>query len=151
MLEFLEDFDFLETAESIYDPSTGTQILREIGRTNRQLNALHEQLKKANNTHKASLQLQISEVEKKEEQKFYKAFSYFLSQIVDQFSKIEDITVLNYFMERYYQKVKDNLIVSNDNLDEIHDKLYTKEALDKLEENKQRSLRKLEEYKNSDI
>jgi hypothetical protein len=102
-------------------------------------------MNEANAINKQILANQLKVEEHKEAQKYYKALSYNLFEIVDLISKIDDLMVLNYTLTNYYGKIKSNIIEANDRLDEIGDKAFNKQTLDKLN-----SIKVLAETKQSD-
>ena len=108
------------------------QILVQQRKSNAHLTEMKNQLKVANETNRRILENQIRQEELKEEQKFYKALSYNSNEIIEQLEKINDPMVLNYLINGFYDKTKSSLLKSNDTLEEINDKLFSKQTLEKL-------------------
>ena len=108
------------------------QILVQQRKGNAHLTEMNKQLKVANETNREILKNQIRQEELKEEQKFYKALSYNSNEIIEQLEKINDPMVLNYLINGFYDKTKSSLLKSNDTLEEINDKLFSKQTLEKL-------------------
>lgn len=108
------------------------QILNQQYKNNNHLSALRSQMSEANAINKQILANQLKAEEHKEAQKYYKALSFNLFETIDLISKIEDKMVLNYVLTNFYDKIKSNVIEANDQLDEIVDKSYNKQSLDKL-------------------
>lgn len=108
------------------------QILVQQFNGNKHLTDLKRQIKEANAINKQILANQLKAEEHKESQKYFKALSYNLFETVDVMSKIDDLMVLNYALTNYYEKIKLNIIEANDRLEEIGDKTFNKQTLDKL-------------------
>lgn len=108
------------------------QILVQQRKSNVHLTEMKSQLKVANETNRKILENQIRQEELKEEQKFYKSLSYNSNEIIEQLEQINDPMVLNYLMNGFYEKTKNSLLKSNDSLEEINDKLFSKQTLEKL-------------------
>ncbi|OJH14051.1 hypothetical protein FPG87_12800 [Flavobacterium psychrophilum] len=115
------------------------QILVQQAKSNAHLTDMKNQLKVANETNRKILENQIRQEELKEEQKFYKALSYNSNEIIEQFGKINDPMVLNYLINGFYEKTKISLLKANDTLEEINDKLFSKQILEKLNEIKEKA------------
>ncbi|WP_134790044.1 hypothetical protein, partial [Flavobacterium psychrophilum] len=115
------------------------QILVQQAKSNAHLTDMKNQLKVANETNRKILENQIRQEELKEEQKFYKALSYNSNEIIEQLEKINDPMVLNYLINGFYEKTKISLLKANDTLEEINDKLFSKQILEKLNEIKEKA------------
>lgn len=115
------------------------QILVQQRKSNAHLTDMKNQLKVANETNRKILENQIRQEELKEEQKFYKALSYNSSEIIEQLDKINDPMVLNYLINGFYEKTKSSLLKANDSLEEINDKLFSKQVIEKLNEIKEKA------------
>jgi hypothetical protein len=115
------------------------QILNQQYKNNKQLAAIRSQMTEANAINKQILANQLKAEEHKEAQKYYKALSFNLFETIDLISKIEDKMVLNYVMTNFYDKLKANINEANDQLDEIIDKTYNKQTLEKLNALKSKS------------
>lgn len=109
------------------------QILNQQYDSNRHLSDLKRQMNEANAINKQILANQLKAEEHKEAQKYYKALSFNFFETVDVISKIDDLMVLNYVFTKYYDKIKFNIIDANDRLDEIGDKTFNKQTLNKLQ------------------
>lgn len=125
------------------------QILVQQFKANRHLSDLKRQMNEANAVNKQILANQLKDEEHKEAQKYYKALSYKLFETVEVISKIDDLMVLNYALTNYYDKIKVNIIEANDQLDEIGDKTFNKQTLDKLNSLKLTADSKQNEYSNN--
>lgn len=123
----------LNTYNNYKNRKVNEKILEQQKKSNRQLAQMHKELALANEINRRVLENQIREVELKEEQKYYKALSFHSYEIINEISKTDDKIVLCYVVDSYYQKVKTDLLTCNDVLDEINDKLFNKESIDKLE------------------
>jgi len=115
------------------------QILVQQRKSNAHLTDMKNQLKVANETNRRILENQIRQEELKEEQKFYKALSYNSNEIIEQLEKINDPMVLNYLINGFYEKTKVSLLKANETLEEINDKLFSKQILEKLNEIKEKA------------
>ena len=115
------------------------QILVQQRKSNAHLTDMKNQLKVANETNRRILENQIRQEELKEEQKFYKALSYNSNEIIEQLEKINDPMVLNYLINGFYEKTKVSLLKANESLEEINDKLFSKQILEKLNEIKEKA------------
>ena len=115
------------------------QILVQQRKSNAHLTDMKNQLKVANETNRRILENQIRQEELKEEQKFYKALSYNSNEIIEQLEKISDPMVLNYLINGFYEKTKVSLLKANEALEEINDKLFSKQILEKLNEIKEKA------------
>lgn len=115
------------------------QILVQQRKSNTHLTDMKNQLKVANETNRRILENQIRQEELKEEQKFYKALSYNSNEIIEQLEKINDPMVLNYLINGFYEKTKVSLLKANETLEEINDKLFSKQILEKLNEIKEKA------------
>ena len=115
------------------------QILVQQRKSNAHLTDMKNQLKVANETNRRILENQIRQEELKEEQKFYKALSYNSNEIIEQLEKISDPMVLNYLINGFYEKTKVSLLKANETLEEINDKLFSKQILEKLNEIKEKA------------
>ena len=136
---FDRSVNVINTYNSYRNRKVNEQILVQQYKSNIQLTAMKNQLKEANETNRRILQNQIRELELKEEQKFYKALSYNNNEIVEKLEKVNDSMVLNYLVNGFYEKIKSSLIKSNETLEEISDKLFNKQVIEKLELIKQKS------------
>ena len=130
---FDRSVNVINTYNSYRNRKVSEQILVQQYKSNAQLTAMKNQLKEANETNRKILQNQIRELELKEEQKFYKALSYNNSEIIEKLEKVNDPMVLNYLMNGFYEKTKSSLLKANDTLEEINDKLFNKQILEKLD------------------
>jgi hypothetical protein len=108
------------------------QVLAQQMEGNQELAKMRKQLAEANEVNRQILENQIREIEHKQEQKYYKALSFYTGEIIGQFEKVEDPMVLNYLVTSYSDKVKNNLFDANDKLDEINDKLFNKQLADRF-------------------
>jgi hypothetical protein len=115
------------------------QILVQQRKGNAHLTEMNKQLKVANETNREILKNQIRQEELKEEQKFYKALSYNSNEIIEQLEKINDPMVLNYLINGFYEKTKVSLLKANETLEEINDKLFSKQILEKINELKEKA------------
>lgn len=116
---------------------------------NAQLKHLNSQLSAANEINGQILKNQIKEIEQKETQKFYKNLSYRTHLFLEPIEKIKDPLVKKYFLDRYFEKIKGNLEVSERYLEEINDKLFNREILSRISTLKE-SYKSLEnQYNNS--
>lgn len=86
------------------------QILVQQFNNNKHLADLKRQMNEANAINKQILANQLKAEEYKEKQKYYKALSYNIFEIVDVISEIEDLMVLNYVLSNYYDKIKTNIL-----------------------------------------
>jgi len=110
------------------------QILVQQRKSNIHLADMKNQLKVANETNRRILVNQIKQEKLREEQKFYKALSYNANEIIEQLENITDPMVLNYLLNGLYDKTKNSLLEANDTLEEINDKIFSKQILGKLNE-----------------
>lgn len=101
-------------------------------RTNQKLNALNNQLAEANNLTKQILANQISELKREEEQRFYKSLSYYSVELIDKIENIEPIQLKAYFAKRFYAKLKGNLENAKENLEEIANKTFASNSINRL-------------------
>ena len=115
------------------------QILVQQRKSNVHLADMKNQLKVANETNRRILENQIRQEELREEQKFYKALSFNSNEIIEQLERINDPMVLNYLINGFYEKTKASLLKANDTLEEINDKLFSKQILEKLNELKSKT------------
>ena len=115
------------------------QILVQQRKSNAHLTDMKNQLKVANETNRRILENQIRQEELKEEQKFYKALSYNSNEIIEQLEKINDPMVLSYLINGFYEKTKASLLKANETLEEINDKLFSKQIIEKLNDIKEKA------------
>lgn len=143
MQEILEKIDLgLNIASNLKDlfaPSKSEQMLEERKNANTQIINLRNQLDKANKTNAEELQAKIHELEVEEEQKHYKTYSYFLFQLVEQFSRISDEIVLYYFIEKYFNNIRNNLVICYGEIDNEKEKSFVDDTLNTLKEAKYKS------------
>ena len=125
------------------------QILIQQLKNNEHLSDMQRQLVEANETNRQILQNQIREIEYKEKQKYYKAFSFNIYEVVNYVETINDSMILSYVMDNYYDKLKSDLIMATDFLDEINDKLFNKQILEKLNSLKLKTDANLSSYLNN--
>ncbi len=131
---------------SYHSRKLNEQILIQQYKSNSHLSELSKQMDSANATNRKILQNQIQEIENKEKQKFYKALSFNINEIIEQLEKVKDPMVLNYLMDNYYEKTKTSLLTAIDTLDEINDKLFNKQILERLGTLKTNSNLNLQDY-----
>jgi hypothetical protein len=122
----------INTYNSYKNRKVSEQILVQQKQNNRHLIDMKMQMQEANATNRKILENQIRELEQKEEQKYFKALSFNTNEIIERLGKVDDPMVLNYLIANFYDKTKNNLISANDTLEEINDKLFNKQILDKL-------------------
>jgi hypothetical protein len=149
----LSDFDrgvSIFTAVNSYKTAKNTkEILKQSKITNQHLGNLNRQMAQATAINREILRRQIEAEEYKVEQKFYKALSFNLNEMIDRASAISDPIVVNYFIANFYDKMKTNILEANDKLDEIADKSYAKQVLDKLNKLKTQSAGTIEAFSSS--
>ncbi len=109
------------------------QLLQQSIQQNKQFEQLNQQIEQANQLNKQILQNQISEIQKKEEQKFYKSLAFNINELISELSKIENDILLYYFVGSYHSKIQNSLDLSIEKLDEINDKIFAKELLKQFE------------------
>jgi len=125
------------------------RILQEQILQNAEMRYLNNQLSASNQINRQILENQISEIKHKEEQKFYKALSFQMHELIEPINNITDQLVKKYFIDRYYEKIKTNLLSANDNLEEINDKSFSKNTLKKANEIKDASDIYLQQFNES--
>ena len=148
---FDRSVNVINTYNSYRNRKVSEQILVQQYKSNAQLTAMKNQLKEANETNRRILQNQIRELELKEEQKFYKALSYNNNEIIEKLQNVNDPMVLNYLINGFYEKMKSSLVKANDTLEEINDKLFNKQVIEKLELIKQKSDKTNEDFKKNKL
>ena len=148
---FDRSVNVINTYNSYRNRKVSEQILVQQYKSNAQLTAMKNQLKEANETNRRILQNQIRELELKEEQKFYKALSYNNNEIIEKLQNVNDPMVLNYLINGFYEKMKSSLVKANDTLEEINDKLFNKQVIEKLELIKQKSDKTIEDFKRNKL
>lgn len=139
----LSDFDrgvsMINTYNSFLNRKISEQILVQLNDNNAILVGMENQLRQANETNRRILENQIREIKNKEQQKFYKALSFNINEIIEQLETVDDPMVLQYLVSSFYEKTKNSLILSNDVLEEINDKLFIKQILERLNLVKQKA------------
>ncbi|MCB6055253.1 hypothetical protein [Flavobacterium psychrophilum] len=148
---FDRSVNVINTYNSYRNRKVSEQILVQQYKSNAQLTAMKNQLKEANETNRRILQNQIRELELKEEQKFYKPLSYNNNEIIEKLQNVNDPMVLNYLINGFYEKMKSSLVKANDTLEEINDKLFNKQVIEKLELIKQKSDKTNEDFKKNKL
>ena len=136
---FDKSVSVINTYNTYKNRKISEQILVQQRKSNAHLTDMKNQLKVANETNRRILENQIRQEELKEEQKFYKALSYNSNEIIEQLGKINDPMVLNYLINGFYEKTKSSLLKANDSLEEINDKLFSKQVIEKLNEIKEKA------------
>jgi hypothetical protein len=139
----------INTYNSYKNRKLSEQILVQQKQNNRHLVDMKMQMKEANATNRKILENQIRELEQKEEQKYFKALSFNTNEIIERLERVDDPMVLNYLITNFYDKTKNNLISANDTLEEINDKLFNKQILDKLNALKNRVDQSAGDYSNN--
>lgn len=136
---FDRSVNVINTYNTYKNRKISEQILVQQRKSNAHLTDMKNQLKVANETNRRILENQIRQEELKEEQKFYKALSYNSNEIIEQLEKINDPMVLNYLINGFYEKTKTSLLKANETLEEINDKLFSKQILEKLNKIKEKA------------
>lgn len=136
---FDRSVNVINTYNTYKNRKISEQILVQQRKSNAHLTDMKNQLKVANETNRRILENQIRQEELKEEQKFYKALSYNSNEIIEQLEKINDPMVLNYLINGFYEKTKASLLKANETLEEINDKLFSKQILEKLNKIKEKA------------
>lgn len=108
------------------------KILEEQIYQNAKLQHLNNQLSAANEINRKLLENQIKEIKEKETLKFYKDLSFKMHVFLEYIENIVNPLVKKYFVSRYYEKIKTNLVTSDNYLAEISDKLFNKEILTRI-------------------
>lgn len=111
---------------------TSKKQLEVLIANNKELQKINAEAKLANATNKQILENQIKEIQVKEEQKYYKSLSFNMSETIECISKIKDNTLKYYFVLNNYERIKNTLLIAIDSLDEITDKQYNKNLIEKL-------------------
>lgn len=125
------------------------KIVEELKQNNKHLSAMQEELKIANATNKRILSIEIEKQENKEEQRYYKALSFHIHELIDEIAKIQDKMVLTYMVNNYYEKLQNSLVLCKDILDEIDDKRFNKTTLEQLDGLRSRTTTELPLYQES--
>ncbi len=139
----------LNTYNNYKNRKVNEKILKQQKQSNKHLSQMQKELAAANATSKRILQNQIKEIEKAEEQKYYKALSFHTFELISEVSKTDDKIVLSYVMDNFYPKLKSDLLACNDVLDEINDKVFNKKSIEKLYELKRESQPEFSTYEQS--
>ncbi|HFG1538199.1 TPA: hypothetical protein ACGFXR_002458, partial [Flavobacterium psychrophilum] len=71
--------------------------------------------------------------------------------IIEKLQNVNDPMVLNYLINGFYEKMKSSLVKANDTLEEINDKLFNKQVIEKLELIKQKSDKTNEDFKKNKL
>lgn len=136
---FDRSVNVINTYNTYKNRKISEQILVQQRKSNAHLTEMKNQLKVANETNRRILENQIRQEELKEEQKFYKALSYNSNEIIEQLEKINDPMVLSYLINGFYEKTKASLLKANETLEEINDKLFSKQIIEKLNDIKEKA------------
>ncbi len=130
----------LDTLLNIQQSLTAEQIRKQnevlVNATidnNSEIKKLYKQLNETNVVNKEILKNQIKEARHNEEQNFYKAFVFKVSEIVDTITEIEDSILKYYFNKNALNGTTDEIENVIEKLDEISDKQSTKEIYKKVE------------------
>jgi hypothetical protein len=100
---------------------------------NQKLNELNYQLQEANSLHRQILQNQINEIQKSENQKFYKALIFNCIEIVEKIETITEENIRHYFFNEHFEKLKDSITNGKNELEEISDKTEANKWITKIE------------------
>lgn len=114
-------------------------ILQEQLLQNAELQQLNHQLASSNQISRKILENQIREIEHKEVLKFYKTLSFKMYEFIEPIDNISDPLVKKYFIDKYYERIKANILIATDNLEEINDKIFNKTVVSKINEIKKAS------------
>jgi len=125
------------------------EVLLQQFKSNRHLTDLKRQLDEANQINKQILASQLRAEENKEAQKYYKALSFSLFETTETIAKIEDQMVQCYVLKNYYDKIKFGVVEANNYLEELVDKSFNKQTVDKLTSIKIHTDSKSAEFKSS--
>lgn len=79
------------------------------------------------------------EQKKKDEIKNYRTLVFKKVDIIDRLEKISDSSVHKYFVDRHYEKLKSDIQMYIDGLEELNDKAFAKSTLDRLNSLKYKS------------
>lgn len=116
-----------------------------------QINALQKELSRANSLSKEILNNQIKELKYKENQRFYKQLSFNMNELLSYISNIGEVPLKIFLFKSYYPLIQTMIIEAKEFLEEIKDKQFCQEVLEKLN-TKQLEFSKLEtEYQKSDF
>ena len=100
---------------------------------NKELRSLNNQISSANDLTRKILKNQITEIEQRENQKFYKKLSFSTSELISSIEKIENPVLKYYFLNIYCKTIIENINDSIENLSEINDKIFNKQLKDRIE------------------
>ncbi len=115
------------------------RILQEQLIQNAELQQLNNQLASSNQISRKILENQIREIEHKEVLKFYKTLSFKMFEFIEPIDNISEPLVKKYFIDRYYERIKANILTATNNLEEINDKIFNKSVVSKINEIKKAS------------
>lgn len=107
-------------------------ILNQAYASNAHLAQLNKQMAESNAINRQNLELQLKAEKQKEAQRYYKAVSFYISEQIAILSKMEDVLSLSYILNYYYKEIESNIQETNENIDEISEKYFNRESLDKL-------------------
>lgn len=108
------------------------RILQEQVYQNAELQYLNKQINTANQYNRQILENQIREIERRESQKFYKNLSFKNNSLVSVIDHIADPLVKKYFVDRYLERIKEDALTADSNLEEINDKVFNKNTLSNI-------------------
>lgn len=127
------------------------EILRAQYAQSAQINALQREMSVANSISREILRNQIKEIENKEKQKFYKASSFNMNELIAYIVAIQDASLQYFLFDTYYPVLSTNINEAIDSLEEIHDKMYCRGILEKIEQLKESLSGYLCEYQQTDF
>ncbi len=126
-------------------------IFIEAVKQNQELKNLQGQIKQANDINKKILQNQLDEKLKKEQQKFYKELSFVCFNVVNEIDNVKN-GLAHYFLgQKYFDNIIESTKVAQNNLEDIQDKIFTKDILHKIDNNKEKMKENENDFKSSKL